>query len=106
MLFEENLFLVQNPKYRNAFEIQDQLQHSTERNSHTNPIIPLEKRIGRTCNELDDEIHFLVDCQMSSDEHYVLFTKIHEKVPNPLNFNTWYIFTFHLKSNDSIPLAV
>ena len=99
---EDYLDLVQNPKYRTALSKFRTSSHTLaiERGRHTNPVTPLEKRTCRTCNELEDEIRFLVDCQMFLDERHVLFTKIREKIPNFLNFNTLCKFTFLLKSTD------
>ena len=99
---EYYLDLVQNPKYRTALSKFRTSSHTLaiERGRHTNPVTPLEKRTCRTCNELEDAIHFLVDCQMILDERHVLFTKMREKIPNFLNFNTLCKFTFLLKSTD------
>ena len=96
---EDYLDLVQNPKYRTAQSKFRTSSHTLaiERGRHTNPARPLKKR---TCNELEDEIHFLVDCQMFLDERHVSFTKIREKIPHFLNFNTLCKFTFPLKSTD------
>ena len=32
------------------------------------PIIPREERICKTCNKIEDEIHFLVDCDKYKDD--------------------------------------
>ena len=92
---EDYLDLVQNPKYRTALSKFRTSSHTLaiERGHHIHPVTPLKKRACRTCYELDDETHFLVDCQMFLDERHVLFTKIQEKVPNFLNFNTSCKFT-------------
>ena len=99
---EDYLDLVPNPKYRTALSKFRTSCHTLaiERGRHTNHVKPLEKRACRTCNELDDEIHFLVDCQMFSEERHVLFTKNREKIQNLMNFNTLCKFTFLLKSTD------
>ena len=99
---EDYLDLVQYPKYRTALSKFRTSSHTLaiERGRHTNPKTPLEKCICRTCNELDNEIHFLVDCQMFSNERRVLFTKNHEKILKFLNINKLCKFTFLLKSTD------
>ena len=78
---EDYLDLVQNPKYRTALSKFRTSSHTPaiERGRHTNPVTPLEKRTCRTCNELEDEIHVLVDWRMFLDERHVLFTKIRGK---------------------------
>ena len=67
---EDYLDLVQNPKYRTAESKFRTNSHTLaiKRGRHTNIATPLEKRTCRTCNEQEDEIHFLVDCQMFLDE--------------------------------------
>ena len=38
-----------------------------ETGRHTKPKIPPQQRICKTCNIMEDEIHFLVDCKLYSD---------------------------------------
>ena len=92
---EDYLDLVQNPKYRTAQSKFRTSSHTLaiKRGHHIHPVTPLEKRTCRTCYELDDEIHFLGNCQMFWDERHVFFTKNREKIPNFLNFNTSCKFT-------------
>ena len=59
---EDYLDLIQKPKYRTASSTFRTSSHTLAKESgHTNLIAPLEKRICRICNDLEDEIHFLVD---------------------------------------------
>ena len=95
---------MQKPKYRTTtFSNFSASGHTRaiQRGRSVNTITSLNKRLCGICNGIDDEVHFLVDCQVISNERQALFTKIHEKVTNILNFFNKLLFTFLLKSTDT-----
>ena len=47
-----------------------------ERGRHTNPVTPVDQRICKICNELDNEIHFLLFCKNNDDLRQKFFSEI------------------------------
>ena len=47
-----------------------------ERGRYTNPRTPIEDRLCIKCNEIEDEIHFLIQCTAYENERTELFRKI------------------------------
>ena len=50
---------------------------------HTSPITPLEKRICKFCNSraIDDEVHFILDCNFHSTERSVFLNTASNIIP-------------------------
>ena len=70
----------------------------TGRHAKPKPI-PLEKRICKYCSptELDDEIHFILNCKSNIVERNVLFSKL---PPHILGLNPQNLFTYLLNTNE------
>ena len=96
--FESYLDLVENPKYRIAISrLKTCLQMlEIERERHTRPITPLHKRLCPSCNEIEDERHFVFDCPIYRDEGIKLYEKIHTVNPSYVEMmpNHKYIYSF------------
>ena len=69
------LDLVKNPKYRTAISRLRTSLHmlAIERGRHTRPITPLHRRLCPSCNEIEDEKHFVLDCLLYRDERVKLY---------------------------------
>ena len=67
-----------------------------ERERHTRPITPLHKRLCPSCNEIEDERHFVFDCPIYRDEGKKLYEKIHTVNPSYVEMmpNHKYIYSF------------
>ena len=46
------------------------------------PIIPRNERLCKTCNKLEDEIHFLIDCDRYKYDRIEMFKEIINEFPN------------------------
>ena len=78
---ENYLICVQNPQYRNALTIFRTSSHTLEieRGRHTNPITPIEQRLCNVCLVLEDKFHFLLECNMFTDERTAFLHQIQNK---------------------------
>ena len=76
--FESYLRNVSNIKYRQAISRLRTSSHSLqiEKCRHSKSCININDRLCTICNEVEDEIHFLVSCTLYSNERYALYRKI------------------------------
>ena len=78
--FENYLDVVKQCKYRNAITRLRVSAHALEIEAgrHSNPPIPRNERVCKTCRVLDDEKHFLMECSLNQLERRNLFLKYNE----------------------------
>ena len=60
------------------------LSLAVETGRYMRPTIPLENRVCIFCNKncIEDEIHFLIDCELYSDQRFELYNSILEQYPD------------------------
>ena len=80
---ESYLSVVKNSKYRIAlFKFRTSCHNlEVERGWYTNPITPLEHQLCFVCREIEDEIHFIMHCQLFETERLDLFGRVGNKFP-------------------------
>ena len=78
--FKMELYLTTpiKPKYRNAISKIRTSSHTLaiERGRYTTPKTPRNERLCVQCGVLEDEIHFLISCNLYEKERAILFRKI------------------------------
>ena len=81
--FEKYLDDIKNIKYLKALTKLRLSDHKLmiEEGRRKRPIIPREERICKTCNKIEDEIHFLIDCDKYKDDRMDKFKIIINEVP-------------------------
>ena len=77
------LSLISNNKYRNAMSRFRASSHTLEieRGRYTTPITPINERVCPKCNVVENEYHFLLNCQLYSEERRALYDKITKILP-------------------------
>ena len=67
-----------------------------ERGRQTRAITPLHRRLCPSCNEIEDEKHFVLDCPIYRDERVKLYDKIHTVNPTFVEMvpDSKFIFLF------------
>ena len=79
--WENYLSCVQNPQYHNALTKFRTSSHTLwiERGRHTNPVTPMKQRLCNVCQLSEDESHFLLQCNMFTDERTAFLLQIQNK---------------------------
>ena len=100
---ESYLSLVKNSKYRIALSTFRTSCHSleVERGRYTNPITPLERRLCFVCREIEDEIHFIMHCQLFETERLDLFGRVGNKFPVFCALDETAKFIFLMQNSDA-----
>ena len=100
---ESYLSLVKNSKYRIALSKFRTSCHSleVERGRYTNPITPLERRLCFVCREIEDEIHFIMHCQLFETERLDLFGRVGNKFPVFSALDETAKFIFLMQNSDA-----
>ena len=77
---ENYLSCVQNPQYRTALTKFRTSPHTleNERGRHTKPVTPIKQRLCNVCHVLE-EVHFLLECNMFTDESTAFLNQIQNK---------------------------
>lgn len=77
-VIEPYLYLVKKPQYRQAIAKFRCSSHTLEieRGRHSNPRTPVRERLCRTCNAIEDEMHFLLKCKINQLERNAFFHEI------------------------------
>ena len=101
--WENYLSCVQNPQYRNALTKFRTSSHTLEieRGRHTNPITPVEQRLCNVCHVLEDELHFLLECNMFTDERTAFLYQIQNKYSQFITLDNKEKFIFLLQNEDT-----
>merc|ERR1712079_654403 len=102
-----HLKYVKNPKIRNAISKMRCSSHllGIERGRHTRPKTPIEQRLCIFCNVLDDETHFICDCNLFTSIRSVFYSKITSMYPDFESFNSKEKFIFMFSSDECILLT-
>ena len=76
----------------------------TERDRYVTPKVPPENRICTRCNMgcIEDELHFLLDCPLYTNERQALVDNITQSVPNFQNLSKSNQFIYLLLSSDNV----
>ena len=93
---EPYLDAVKDARYRSALTKLRASSHTLEieRGRYTIPKTPTSERLFSVCQEVEDEIHFLVRCKSYNSLRNEFFWKIYQISPNftSLNDNEKYVF--------------
>ena len=78
------LRMYKNIKHRKSFVKLRLSDHNLmiEKGRRKRPMLPRNERLCDTCNKLEDEIHFLIECDNYKCERFEKFKTITEEVPN------------------------
>ena len=92
---------VKDFRYRNAITKLRASSHNleVERGRHQKPKIPLCERLCRICNMVEDEAHFLIDCEMYQETRSVFFSKVSALDPMFSSLDRGAKFTYLMKSH-------
>ena len=98
---ESYLCLIKNIKFRTAIVKFWTSYHNleVERGRHANPITPLESRLCFICHEIEDEIHFIMRCQLFETERLHLLGRVGNKFPIFFALNKTEKFIFLMKNS-------
>ena len=99
---EPYLTLVKEYKYRNAISKFRCSSHmlEIEKGRHVKPKVPLNQRLCKTCNVLDDEFHFVFHCNNNAEERKILFSKIRSELTHFMTLATEAKLTFICKTDN------
>ena len=101
--YEPYLTLIIKPKYLHAFTRFRAGSHTLEieRGRYTNPRTPRENRLCVACGEVEDELHFLISCQLYQHERAILFDKVSNIYPTFIISHSIDKFIFLMTNNKS-----
>lgn len=104
---EPYLILVKNKSFRHAISKLRSSSHTLqiEKGRHTKPITPASERLCIACNCVEDELHFVTECQLYKDGREKLFQRISEKFPMFVNLNQIEKFMFMFTFEDAQMLS-
>ena len=71
-----------------------------EKGRHAKPKLPIEERICVACHSTEDEMHFVMHCNINSEQRKILWDKIAAVNDNFVHMNPEEMFTYLLSSND------
>jgi hypothetical protein len=98
----EDYLAIANEKHRIAMSKLRVSAHTLaiERGRYTRPVTPINERVCKTCtgNVIEDELHFLIDCERHATQRSQLFTKISNKCMQFSNLNNQDKFVYMLSS--------
>ena len=99
---EPYLTQIKKHKYLRAFSRFRAGSHilEIERGRYTNPRTPRAQRLCVNCNQIEDEIHFLIHCKLYESERKALFQKINNIHPCYLNLIDKEKFIFLMTNDD------
>merc|ERR1712002_1013117 len=102
-----HLVNVRNPSYRNAINKIICSSHllNIERGRHTNPKTPLEQRKCINCNCIEDEIHFIIVCDLYTSERKLLFENVNSVFSHFRDMSSIEKFVFLFQCNDANVLS-
>jgi len=72
-----------------------------ERGRHTKPSTPVDQRNCNVCHVLEDEKHFLLHCQILTDERREFTSRILSKYPHFASMENDEKFIFLLQNKDA-----
>ena len=97
-IIEPYLNLVKNYKYRKAISKLRASSHTLEieRGRYTNPSTPIPERLCSTCNVIEDEVHFLTECDIYKETREHLYSEINARFPDFQGLDNHCKFNFML----------
>jgi hypothetical protein len=102
---ENYLNQVKNFDHRKALTRLRTSSHSLmiETGRYTKPRkTPVQERLCKLCNEVEDEVHFLINCNLYKKERETLFHQVELKCQHFLSLNSVDRFIFLVTSEDKI----
>ena len=103
---EPYLYKVKNFKYRTAIAKLRTSSHSLEieRGRYTKPKTPAHQRLCSMCKTVEDEFHFIMECECNSELRHGLFDKMSNqyKIFVELNQLEKFIYLFTLEDNQAL----
>ena len=105
---ETYLLKVKNRKYRSAISKLRTSSHTLEieRGRYTHPKTPVDSRLCVHCDEIEDEIHFVTECTLYSEERSILYDRINYKYPNFHVLRKHDAFVFLMTMNEDYLLTL
>ena len=99
---EKYLDVISNIHYRTAMSKLRTSSHTLEieRGRYTKPKTDVSKRLCPVCNEIEDEVHFLVKCKLYDSQRNIFFGKISNNERVFDTFNDIEKFSFLMSSSD------
>ena len=71
-----------------------------ERGRYTRPVTPIEKRLCKVCNEIEDEKHLLLKCKTFNIDRNIMFDNLFEIFPSMKQNKDEDNFNFIMSSSD------
>ena len=96
------LIYIKYQRYRNAISKIRASSHTLniERGRYTRPKTPVEMRLCEVCSVVEDEKHFVTDCQENSLERCTLYSLIHSYSPGFDSLLDYDKFYFLMNNDD------
>ena len=100
---EPYLKLVKEQKYRVAIARLRSSSHTLaiERRRYERPKPPVEQRLCKLCNMVENEIHFVTQCAINQAERSVLENNVSKLYPSFPLIDDYQKFLFLMKNNDA-----
>ena len=104
---EPYLIHVRNSKFRNAMAKFRSSSHTLEieKGRHMKPKTPLELRLCKECNVLENEIHFLLYCKLYTESRKIYMDNVTKKYPLINDLSDEDKLTFLISFNDAQTLT-
>ena len=103
---ETYLSKVSNFKYRNAITKFRTSSHDLEieKGRHNPHRLPLEQRLCKLCNVIEDEVHFLLSCGLYNSERTVLFNGFNIQNPRYVPSHELFVYVMCSKNQRHLEL--
>ena len=103
-VYEPYLSVVKNSDHRSALTKMRISAHnlSIETGRYLTPKMPINERICRLCNSVEDEIHFVTCCRGLNNERMALYTTVSSECQNFMQLPDNYKCIYLLNSSDVI----
>ena len=76
-----------------------------EKGRHERPKKPIELRLCKYCNVIEDEVHFVTDCQCNVNERNILYENVNNLYPNFQSLSNNQKFIFIMQNENSTVLT-
>ena len=104
---EPYLRAVKNIKFRIAISKLRTSSHilAIERGRYTNPKTPAHERLCHSCQKIDDEYHFVMECKTNCDFREMFLSKLKERNRNFAALSQREQFVYIFKNEDNMSLT-
>ena len=104
---EEYLDTISDIRYRTALTRLRTSSHTLEieRGRYTVPRTPICDRLCINCNDVEDEIHFLVYCKLYEENRNIFYQKVARRNSDFLDFTDYEKYIFLMKTTDPFILV-